>query len=576
MDRRIFTGLAVVSVACGGARPAEAPPSPTLQSPPVSSTQPPAAAAARFVHPPYLATDRFVEFEQGRLAAVHGGRRILIAGGKTRVIDDAVVEDLGRAIFIPRALGGGVLFVGVREIYFAPTYDGALKALGEVPELTQVGFGYRQVLLMPEAGSARIVALPSGAPVTNDKPRLSKLFGAPSGVVAAVDDKGKLYVSTPAARDWKALMAPPVESLRFDGTNIVVDAKNLTLQIDPSGKLGPPKGGQSMIVADNGAAFSIFGRLAAAEQEPKGVEWLNDNLTQRMSAKVALAIRDQALYFIEASTGNVSKTLPTAFANKFNCFFIRGGTPSFVGCNGDGEGPPNMELLRIEGEGKAPVSERTFPGAYSQDFGMPGETSPLVFPGKCDGERMQDVLCVRTKDGRWHETKMADPQGLLGQVSRLIGVGASEDEKPYGFSWGEERVLLILDGAQKRIRKVPRSAMPSWASVGVNWHAMTIVDGTIRFLFAPKGSGTFSAGVVEIRPDDEVVGTKFDGDLAPYRERALLRTPSGQLRETLDAGRTFHDVPSPPGGAGHELLHCMATGCVVGPWFRAGWSHPQD
>jgi hypothetical protein len=290
-----------------------------------------------------------------------------------------------------------------------------------------------------------------------------------------------------------------------------------------------------------------------------------------MSDRVAIAVKDQDLLLLDGRTGEVVRTVKGAFAGRKNCFPVRGGRPSFVGCNAAA-----VALFRIDSAKADPVLEREIPGTYTQDFGEPSPEQPLVLGKRCDGTAATGALCVRHAADRWQQLEPPpDPQGLLPRVPFIVHAAGSHDGEAYAFGWldgGGD--LIIIDGGAKKVRRLSKGKVPAWAGSGVDWHSLVIEDKTLRFLLSNAGPAQSIAAIVEIRADDTVVARKLDGRLSAIGPRGLLLTPTGQLRETVDGGRTFRPVASPPGGLladGGDFFRCVETGCEIGPWLRVGW-----
>ncbi len=122
--------------------------------------------------------------------------------------------------------------------------------------------------------------------------------------------------------------------------------------------------------------------------------------------------------------------------------------------------------------------------------------------------------------------------------------------------------MVPLAGSRARTRRQAK-----WAADGIRWDALTVDKGTLRFLIA--GS---APGVLEIHADDTVRTKRLQGRLAAAGSRAWLVGREGTVQETLDAGKSFHEIVPPPGGAPQKgLARCVATGCTLGPWHRVGW-----
>ncbi len=150
----------------------------------------------------------------------------------------------------------------------------------------------------------------------------------------------------------------------------------------------------------------------------------------------------------------------------------------------------------------------------------------------------------------------------------IVHVATSPDGAVYAFGWlGGNGALIVSDSRAKKVRSIDKSKFPKWAADGIRWDSLTIEAGTLRFLLGGK-----TAGVLEILPDDSVKARKLGGRMASNHGRALLITEQGQLQETLDAGRSFHEIAPPPGGAPKSgFFRCVEGGCSLGPWHRVGW-----
>jgi hypothetical protein len=579
-----------VAAACTGEPPHAAPPvtipapgsvgarSSAIPAPPASGALPgadaPPAGLGR-----YLPGRAFRDLGDGRRVAVAANRRIVVSAGQARVVDAQPVEDLGRPRRIPEALGGGTLFVGEHTVRFASAFEAPLALVGTVAtgagEL-HVGLGYHRVLIGAGQAMPTLHELPSGTAVALAPPGVVEMFGTPRGLVAARDAGGALYVSASAGAPWTKLSAPAVSGLRYDGKGIVVDTDGATLRLDPAGKLAARPDEPGLTVASNlDALEEPFPDMSQPPPEPGDTERLLDPLTRSMTRELALRVHEPDLLLLDASSGTIKQTLAGALVRRQNCFIIRGGTPSFVGCNGD-----KLTLLRVDSPGAAPVVEREIKGVYTQDFGEPGPTAPLALAKRCDGSDHPGALCVREPGGRWRDLPApADPQGLLPRVPFMVHVAASPDGSVYGFGWldgGGD--LVIVDGRQQRVRRVAKSAMPPWAGSGVDWLALEIEGGTLRFVLSNASHGPPSAGIVEIRADDSIHAEPLAGRVSAVGVRALQLTAEGKLRETVDGGRTFHEVAPPPGGlasAAGPFLRCVDTGCELGPWCRLGWDLPE-
>lgn len=568
----VFLGVCLAS-ACGTPTPVTPTEttSPTV-APDPSPTEPVPAPSSPQSLSRYVPSDDFRDIGDDRTGAVLSNRRIVIKRAEATVIDPKPIDDLGSPHRIPEVFGGGYVFVGKRTVRFTRAFDGALDTIASVTpkkdEPLEIGFGHGSILVKAAPNPAELHALPGGKKLSLPVPGTTQMFASPKGGVALVANKGELYFSPAKGASFKKLASSGVEQLAYDGKGIVVHFANKVERIDAKGRLVPRPDEPGMVVADNLAAFvDPWPDFSGPPPQRSDAERLLDPLVVLVDDDIAIAANEQDLVVLDAHTGK-QKEKKQAFPGQTNCFPIRGGTPAFVGCNGQTE----MSLFRIDAIDRPVVLEKKFKGVYTQDFGEPSADAPLVLAKRCDGSNSPGTFCVRQKDATWKELpKPADPAKILGKLPFLIHVAAASDGSAYAFGWLDGNGdLVVIDSKQKKVRRIATSSIPKWAAGGIRWQALAIVDGKLRFFIQAKGAPT--SGILELSPDDRIDAKQLKGRLAPIGKRALFITDHGTLEETLDAGATFHEVPLPPGGAPDGgMFHCVETGCSVGPWRRVGW-----
>jgi hypothetical protein len=559
-----------------GARAASNEASPTPDSSARAAVTPDAAPVPEDPDVRYLPGEGFAAVDGGRRGAVLGNTRVLLDARGAHAVDPAPIDDLGRAVALPSTLGGGTVFVGSHKVRFAATFDGELATVADLPEV-EVGFGYHRILVskrrrepMKAEAGARLFELPSGREAPNPN-GFVQMFGTPRGMVAAVDGKGALFVSS-AGSPWKKLPSRPVALLRYDGRGVVVDTDREPSRLGFDQVLAPmPRGETGMTVSENAMAF--MDPYPMGDTPPPArpdVAELVGPFARRLDRATAFSVESDQLTFRDAGTGKPLKTAKNPFGGRKNCFPIRGGTPSFVGCNGDGSSAEGMALFRIESVEATPVLERAFPGIYTQDFGEPSEDAPLAFAGACSGKPEPGTLCVR-RDGQFTERRLAPSEAAkLARVDRLVHVATSREGAMLGFGWeGGDGDLVMVDFAHGKVRRLRKGDFPAAARDGIRWSELTLDGGELRFVLA-------SGGILKVGSDDRMTLEPLAGTLYAHGARGLLFANDGRLRETQDAGKTFRDVTSPPGGSsarsGKNRAICWETGCVVGPWYRTGWT----
>ncbi len=518
----------------------------------------------------------FADIGGDKRGAVVSDRRIVIERDRATVLDASPIEDLGRAHPIPETLGGGVLFLGSKSAHFASSFEAPLSRIfdssGQKSPGLVVGIGHKQLFVHAPPSPPVLYALPSGKQLPLPVPGTIQLFGTPKGLVALVTDKGELYASLSTGAPFKKLLGSDVERLAYDGKGIVVGSKQRDDRLGFDGRLSPRPNEPGMIVSDNvDALVDPWPDFSKAPPEDPPVDRLLEPLVVAMSDDIALSVHEKDLVLLDAHDGKPIETKSDFFHGHENCFPIRGGTPAFVGCNDKAE----MALFRIDSPSAKPVIERTFRGVFTQDFGEPSPDAPLALAKRCDGSAAPGALCLRSDDGKWTELpKPSGPPKLLGQIGFIVHVAAAKKNFVFAFGWAQmSGDLIVIDGHAKKVRRIAKSAIPAWASHGIRWDALSIHEGVLRFLI----EGDESTGVLELRPNDEIVAESLSGRLRANGARALLVAKDGTMKETLDAGKTFHDIVPPPGGAPQSgFFRCVETGCSLGPWHRVGFGPDRD
>jgi hypothetical protein len=287
--------------------------------------------------------------------------------------------------------------------------------------------------------------------------------------------------------------------------------------------------------------------------------------TVAMSPDAVLSIRRKDLVVFDARTRREASTRAGLFTAYDRCDFVRGGRPAFVAC----ERPGELKLLRIDDPAGPVIDERTFPrNDDRRKIGEATHDAPIVIGHRCNGDAALGSFCVRQWEGSWVDfAPPPDPYGLLGNVVSIQEVAADVDGTPFGFA-REERTddLIIVDGRANDVTRIPRAEVPALDPKALWETSFTVIHGEPHFLFPGE-----RPGVLIRRRDGGLDARTLTGHMASIGRRALLVTEDGALRETLDGGETFHDVPSPPGGADPTPLECEEGGCLVGPWLRLGW-----
>jgi hypothetical protein len=532
---------------------------------------------------------RFQSIADGKLIGSSNGRRIAIEGGITRVIDSTSSTDLGTPYAIPVALGGGFLFVTKAAVRFAPSFEStptlvAVCPSGGFDEYPPIlGIGHSSVYLAGcESDHRRLAILPTGEPTDPPLPGLAEILAIPSGMVAARTEHGRVYLSGSAGAPWKPLATPradALELLRYDNGSEKGSPRRrspwrLSLRRD-NGERTISVGGQlEEVPADAGRetttdALGPFG----FESHRDGANPLMDFFANLMAPGKGVLRDDEDLVFFDAWSGVTTQRRAQAFTGP-NCYFRRAGTPSLIVCPGPNLAVPKSDVFRIASWGGSMELVASLP-AFSHQIPDASPGHALVYPGRCNGEGRKGIFCVFVGDQAWREFSL--PPKLL---RRLLDVQpprvfwASHDARHvFAISQASNQDWVLMDAAKGRLHRLPKGAIPSWAE---RFDCATLGRDSLRVLIEGGTLGEVDpgklpdAGIVEIGFDGTVKATHLAGQLRCFASRALHLLADGTMRETLDAGRTFHRVEPPPGGAS-QLDRCRDPGCTIHSFFRVGW-----
>jgi hypothetical protein len=231
--------------------------------------------------------------------------------------------------------------------------------------------------------------------------------------------------------------------------------------------------------------------------------------------------------------------------------------------------------------------------------------SSLSLDGDCEGKDPTGV-CVRDAGGTWRSVKpprevaataakpddrttvllLPTPRGELIAVSQYVEMAKVSIDFVSGAFDPAIKVSLRLhrsDGPPTLLHNVPTwlaletSAMldphSSASSRGPHWTWVT--SDRLRYWPLQRTRGPKDDTREHCRVDFDFSGAVetacVEGELDSHGRYGLLRTASGEFRETVDAGESWKVVSSPRGLPPSTPIGCRALGCLVGPYFRHGW-----
>jgi hypothetical protein len=566
--------------------------------------------------------------EDGSIAVLSFGRRVLVTGKTARIIDRGINPDYVQFIELPTNVGGGFIVASDRIVQYLSRFEAepvTLQVQG-APNFFQsvrAMFGPHAVLFVDAARNAAdedrsenytYVSLTTGQKLPFTLLDVSMMAATLDGRTAVLMDGGDLHFSPQPGQPFRRLDLPWIRQLLLEENEIQATDANGPFVLDPSlprDQMQPARRSGSMKGATSprnsvGAQVVQTHNVRQSRRLEQGVN-LVLNGSEEISLVDAFGVGTGQSIFVSGK----APSAPTMVQRE--CSFVAEVGPLLVACNGTREGgqstlslhllDPKSRTLKLE-KGLSFPPDQSMPKIVTGPTGLPG------FQGMCDGRPSGTTVCVRTPSGTYKEIDMRTP---------LMQVGLfAQNMSPTGAMYfGDRRLVLSADNAtvaivgttengnlaiavsDGRTRVIERRAVPKRLQTLSNTfrfshtaYSIALVDGAIVGLLAPLSRGQvgskaklLKASAPKFAPrafwfripmTGDVESTYFEGFVGQSDQRSLRVAADGSvLEESNDLGRSYHTVAPPPGlriDTNNANLaaegFCAETACMIGPWLR--------
>ena len=504
--------------------------------------------------------------------ALIGGLRFAQEPQGLTLADSATKNRLDGGRALPPFAGSGFVFWDGAGLYRANGFLGRLEPLASAPfGIDDVSFGPKFWLLRSSDGDRWAINPKTGADVALEPQGLLDIAAAGDGRVVAALELGRALVSTDGGATYREvqreLLGPPV-ALSREPLGFVVEAGQrqlVTLQRDGSlvRRPTPQKPTEDGKFRDR--------RLASPFSVPSGERERFAPLNQAVAGGVsgrpghALVALESAVCEVDLNTGKLVRQGPELLPGSPDCQLLRPNGELLMACK---TGEALAILSKVDSE--RPVLERSFKGQPALHV----TADRLLIDTGCDAEPAPLSACVRFASGEWKQlSKRQDPaEKAASDAAAAAGAALPPDPRPTAFvprsdggavalvaelsgyvDLASARAIYLKGGQAGRIMK---DAANCWVDG----------SGTLRCLTSTGAYAWDQDG----NPEPQVFQFSW---VRAVGARGLGKDKDGRYFQTEDYGKTWLEVPGPPGKAegNNHQSRCSEVGCIFNGWLRTGW-----
>jgi hypothetical protein len=524
-------------------------------------------------------TNATVYLGDRRAGLLEDGRRFAFQDEKLVAVDaETARRRLDRVTAIEPKLGGGFVFSGQDGLFFAATFDGALRQLSPTEQTFEV---VPSALLL---GGATLVSTRDGKPIASAPAGLEHVVSHPAGFAIARSSASagppKAWFTTDG-RAWRELRVGKFREAVVEGEALLLLADGGAVHVARDGKvsaagLTDDEAGMRVLasqlqIGESRAVEDGFeGALLDAAFAPSGRaddEWFG----VRRRHVFRLRTRTHELTQLGGEIGA---------AGAFCSASSLDDTPHVV-CFELGK---RLDIHRLDLATGALTPERSLvvKSGFARHIGAVASMYPhtLIVMATCDGDATTGAVCVRDDRGAWTTFPAPGPKDtMLPFPGEVLLVAELPDGALELRSAGrpERHVFPPAEVAAMRsalgvTAAPPKGQMPPVVSAGYLRTAEGVRNFHVPNPFAPITKAVSYAVDLALDGRSPPSITPVEGVVAVAGMHGL-RLASGKLWETNDGWKTWYEVDPPPTGAPRDLggAMCSEAGCVIGPWVRLGW-----
>ncbi|HEX2876346.1 MAG TPA: hypothetical protein VHP33_34070 [Polyangiaceae bacterium] len=504
--------------------------------------------------------------EQGIL----GGLRFEQSAEGLTAADSATKNRLDGGRALPPFAGSGFVFWDGAGLYRASSFLGRLEPLIMAPfGIDDVSFGPNFWLLRSREGERWAIDPKTGADVLLEPQGVLDIETAGDGRVVAALELGRALVSTDGGGTYREVQRElgraPIELSR-EPLGFVLDQRQLvTLERDGSLVRRPATGN----LAEDGKFRDrrLVSPYTVPTAERERFAPLNQALARGVSGPPghALVALEASVCEVDLSTGKVVRQGPELLPGSPDCQLLRPNGELLMACR---SGDALAILSKVDSE--QPVLERSFKGHPALHV----TADRLLIDLGCDAEPAPFSACTRFASGEWKQLSRRQDPAEKAALDAAAAAGAAIPPDPPVTAF------------------VPRSDGGAVALVSVLGGYVDLASGrAIRLKGGQEGRvmkddarcWVDGAGALRCLTSAGAYAWDEDGNPEPQvfqfswvraaGARGLGKDKDGRFFQTEDYGKTWVEVPGPPGKAdgNNQQMSCSDVGCIFNGWLRTGW-----
>jgi hypothetical protein len=493
-------------------------------------------------------------------------------------LDAPSLVPLVGGIKLPPRMGGGYLFWSHSYLYHSNSFSGPLESVGSlsVPEndsVSHVTFGPDFVLVHFSFGG-RIAWSPKErafvpVPIAN----VVDIAMLEDGRGLLLKEPADLWVRKAGATEFERYTGPKVDvrSLRMVNSAVIVDTEELEEGFvdERTSMLIRPVRSVQNVLGPRGELVKVSARdheYTDGRSFPADPRWTNPKTPRELAFETGVLLDDRrAVVFVadglfaevDVVTEQVLAWVPSEAHG--SCRLLSTHNDVLAACI-----PQLGESLVVSGLAtRSARTERRFPGAAPF---IAGEAGTVLKVGTCTPKptSLGASVCVRQKDASWRQYTLSE--ALVPRDRHLVWRPTREGN---AVALVEGKQPGLFDAARTEFYPFSQSPSLDYGVLSNGAEVSTLPDGHWAW------HGGDYVATIDGRTARLSQLYHYEGAAVSGTRRLVNDQERASLWQSTDYGQTFRPVAvgaSYKPFRGLEVKQCSDVGCVIGDWYRLGYS----